>query len=82
MGMSDADLCRQDMARIGTAVDNIRIAVQKVTNLMGADTWAGTAADTWAGDFNGRMSSLNYLFESYPAEEQALITKAEENEPK
>ncbi len=45
---------------------------------MGSDTWAGTAADNWADDFNDRMSSLSYLFGSYPAEEQRLIIKAEE----
>ncbi|MBO8188646.1 MULTISPECIES: hypothetical protein [Streptomyces] len=80
--MSQADLCKQDMARIGTAVESIRAAAQKVTDLMGSDTWAGTAADNWAGDFNGRLSSLNYLFDSYPAEESRLIAKAEEEEPK
>ncbi|WP_326689864.1 hypothetical protein OIE63_23730 [Streptomyces sp. NBC_01795] len=82
MGQSPADLCRQDMGTIETAVTNIRTAVQKVTELMGSDTWAGPTADSWAEDFNGRMSSLNYLFDSYPAEEQQLIAKAGELEPK
>ncbi|MGP3973619.1 hypothetical protein ACTWQF_06165 [Streptomyces sp. 8N114] len=82
MGQSEADLCRQDMAKIETAVSNIRTAAKKVTDLMGPDTWTGTSADNWAGDFNGRMSSLGYLFDSYPAEEQRLITKAGEAEPK
>ncbi|MFI7241847.1 hypothetical protein [Streptomyces qinglanensis] len=82
MGQQEADLCRQDMAKIESAVGNVRTALKAVTDLMGSDTWAGTAADTWAGDFNGRMSSLNYLFNSYPAEEQRLITRAGEEKPK
>ncbi|MFE9338141.1 hypothetical protein [Streptomyces sp. NPDC007063] len=82
MGRQEADLCRQDMAKIESAVGNVRTALKAVTDLMGSDTWAGTAADKWAGDFNGRMSSLNYLFNSYPAEEQRLITRAGEEKPK
>jgi len=82
MGQSEADLCRQDMVKIETAVDNIRSAARKVTDLMGSETWSGTSANSWADDFNGRMSSLGYLFDSYPAEEQRLVTEASEAEPK
>jgi hypothetical protein len=86
MGLPDEDklgyLCRQDMQKINTAVTNIRAALGKVTALMGADTWTGNAADKWATDFNGRMGSLGRLFDSYPPEEQRLITKANEEQAK
>ncbi|CAL9608374.1 hypothetical protein ACH4LN_27100 [Streptomyces albus] len=82
MGQHEAELCKQDMAKIETAVGNIRTAMKRVTDLMGAQTWVGPTADRWGGDFQGRMGSLNYLFNSYPAEEQRLITKAQqENKP-
>ncbi|MGP3974157.1 hypothetical protein ACTWQF_08930 [Streptomyces sp. 8N114] len=82
MGQPEADLCKQDMAKIETAVRNIRVAIKSVTDLMGADTWTGPTADYWGGDFHGRMGTLNYLFNSYPAEAQRLITKAQEEKPK
>ncbi|WP_405581130.1 hypothetical protein [Streptomyces sp. NBC_01190] len=74
--------CRQDMRQIETSVATIRAALQKVTDLMGADTWVGDAADRWATDFTGRKNALSRLFDSYPAEEQRLITKAQQDQAK
>ncbi|UNS99897.1 hypothetical protein MMF93_28150 [Streptomyces tubbatahanensis] len=82
MGQHEADLCRQDMGKIDTAVDTVRAAMKRVTDLMGTNTWVGPTADQWGGDFHGRLGSLNYLFNSYPAEQQRLITEAEQDKPK
>ncbi|MEU1627013.1 hypothetical protein ABZ746_17170 [Streptomyces sp. NPDC020096] len=71
--------CRQDMAAIETAAGNIREALTKVNQLM-SKTWVGSAADKWAGDFNGRMSSLTRLFDSFPPEEKQLIAKAQQDQ--
>ncbi|MDX6329185.1 MAG: hypothetical protein QOI83_1568 [Streptomycetaceae bacterium] len=75
-------ICRQDMNKVETSVGNIRAAIKKVTDLMGANTWVGASADTWGTDFSGRMGALSRLFDSYPAEEQRLITKAQQDQAK
>ncbi|MEV6010369.1 hypothetical protein AB0M29_26575 [Streptomyces sp. NPDC051976] len=84
MGIPDEDklgyLCQQDMNSVETSAHNIRAAIQAVNALMGKDTWVGAAADKWGGDFSGRMSTLGRLFDSYPAEEQRLIAKAQKDQ--
>jgi len=68
------------METIETAVSDVRAALKKVHDVMGAKTWVGPSADSWATDFNGRMSSLSRLFDSFPAEEQRLIAKAQKDQ--
>lgn len=84
MGIPDEDklgtLCSQDMNKIETSAGHIRTAIQKVTDLVNGDTWTGSAADTWGTDFRGRMGALGRLFDSYPPEEQRLITKARKDQ--
>lgn len=67
--------CKQDMAAIETAAQNIREALTKVNQLM-TNTWVGTAADTWGTDFHGRMARLTSLLSAFPPEERRLIDKA------
>ncbi|AOR32744.1 hypothetical protein BFF78_18230 [Streptomyces fodineus] len=84
MGIPDEDklgsLCRQDMNKIESSVSNIRSAITAVNNLIGCETWVGPAADKWGTDFQGRMGALSKLFDSYPAEENRLVTKAQEKQ--
>lgn len=80
MQTGSKNLCRTDMEKIESDVSAIRTALRKVHEVMGAKTWVGTSADNWATDFNGRMSSLSRLFDSFPAEEQLLIAKAQKNQ--
>jgi hypothetical protein len=84
MGIPDEDklgsLCRQDMNKIEASVSNIRSAIKAVNNLIGCETWVGTAADKWGNDFQGRMGALGKLFDSYPPEEQRLVTKAQKDQ--
>ncbi|MEV6009572.1 hypothetical protein AB0M29_22510 [Streptomyces sp. NPDC051976] len=84
MGIPNEDrlenLCRTDMEKIEADVSDVRAALKKVHDVMGAKTWVGATADAWATDFDGRMISLNRLFDSFPAEEQALIAKAQKDQ--
>lgn len=84
MGRPDEDklgyLCQQDMKSVETSAGNIRAAIQAVNGLMGKDTWVGATADTWGSEFSGRMGALGRLFDSYPAEEQRLIAKAQKDQ--
>lgn len=68
------------MEKIETDVSEIRTAMRKVQDVMGAKTWVGATADTWASDFDGRMTALGRLFDSFPAEEQRLIAKAQKDQ--
>lgn len=84
MGIPDEDklgyLCQQDMNTIETSVSNIRSAITAVNTLIGCQTWVGAAADKWGNDFQGRMGALGKLFDSYPPEEQRLVTKAQKDQ--
>ncbi|MGW3197577.1 hypothetical protein ACWDBD_23895 [Streptomyces sp. NPDC001118] len=84
MGIPDEDklgsLCRQDMNKIELSVSNIRSAITAVNNLIGCETWVGSAADKWGNDFQGRMGALSKLFDSYPVEENRLVTKAQQRQ--
>ncbi|WP_159056481.1 hypothetical protein [Streptomyces yokosukanensis] len=84
MGIPDEDklgyICRQDMNAIETSVSNIRSAIKAVNNLIGCETWVGSAADKWGNDFQGRMGALSKLFDSYPAEENRLVTAAQKKQ--
>ncbi|MDF9815151.1 hypothetical protein [Streptomyces sp. SPB162] len=86
MGIPDEDklgtLCRQDMNKVETSAAAIRAAIKKVNDLIGRETWVGTAADTWGADFQGRMGALGRLFDSYPAEENRLVTEAQKKQAK
>ncbi|WP_433889381.1 hypothetical protein [Streptomyces sp. CA-111067] len=77
---NEENLCRTDMGKIESDVSDIRTAIKKVHDVMGAKTWVGATADMWASDFNGRMTSLSRLFDSFPAEEQRLIAKAQKDQ--
>lgn len=68
------------MEKIESDVSDIRTAMRKVHDVMGAKTWVGASADNWAADFDGRMSSLSRLFDGFPAEEQRLIAKAQRDQ--
>ncbi|WP_250299041.1 hypothetical protein [Streptomyces sp. A 4/2] len=84
MGVPDEDklgtLCRQDMNKIETSVTAIRTAINNVNALIGCDTWVGAAADRWGNDIQGRMGALGRLFDSYPAEENRLVTEAQKKQ--
>ncbi|MEV0183977.1 hypothetical protein AB0I54_32540 [Streptomyces sp. NPDC050625] len=67
------------MNKIEASVSNIRSAIKAVNNLIGCETWAGSAADKWGNDFQGRMGALGKLFDSCPPEEQPLVTKAQKD---
>lgn len=86
MGIPDEDklgtLCRQDMNKIETSVTAIRTAMRNVNTLIGRDTWVGDAADKWGNDIQGRMGALGRLFDSYPAEENRLVTEAQKKQAK
>lgn len=68
------------MEKIESDVSDVRTALKKVHDVMGAKTWVGATADTWASDFDGRMTSLGRLFDDFPAEEQRLISKAQKDQ--
>lgn len=86
MGVPDGDklgtLCREEMNKVETSVAAIRAAIKNVNNLIGCDTWVGTAATNWGTDFQGRTGRLGRLFDSYPAEETRLVAEAEKKQAK
>jgi hypothetical protein len=86
MGIPDEDklgtLCRQDMNKIEASVTAIRTAMGSVNTLIGRDTWVGAAADKWGTDIQGRMGALGRLFDSYPAEENRLVSEAQKKQAK
>ncbi|WP_277439151.1 hypothetical protein [Streptomyces sp. SPB162] len=84
MGVPDEDklgnLCRQDMNRIEVSATSIRTAIKQVNDLVGRDTWVGHAADVWGTDLQGRMGALGRLFNSFPAEENRLVSEAQKKQ--
>ncbi|MCX4549016.1 hypothetical protein OG204_21940 [Streptomyces sp. NBC_01387] len=83
MGIPQEDrldyICRQDMAAIERAVTDIRTAMKSVDSML-PKTWIGKKADNWRADHEGRMKRLKTLFNSFPAEENRLVEKAQQKQ--
>ncbi|WP_031524866.1 hypothetical protein [Streptomyces sp. NRRL F-5123] len=73
--MKNAEQCKQDMAAVQTAADNIRTAINDVTPFL-VNTWVGSEADAWATDFRGRMARLTGILDECPGQERWMILKA------
>jgi hypothetical protein len=69
--------CRQAMARVSAAAQEIREAIDSAVRLVGPQTWAGPPADRWSAEFAARVSAIKRLLDELPAEQRRLIEKAQ-----
>jgi hypothetical protein len=69
-------LCARDMAVAAAAAEGTAESLDRVSALVGPETWTGPPADRWSSEFLGRRGGLNRFFAQLAEERLRLLQQA------